>query len=49
VRREARETLTFVGRQAARHLIPLLKDLDAEIRWEAPKVLVFCLINKLNK
>jgi HEAT repeat protein len=39
VRREARETLTFVGRQAVRHWIPLLKGPDAEIRREAPKVL----------
>jgi hypothetical protein len=39
VRREARETLTFVGRQAVRHWIPLSKDPDAEIRWKAPKAL----------
>jgi len=39
VRREARQTLAFIGKQAVDCLIPLLKDPDDEVRWEAAKAL----------
>jgi len=39
VRREARQTLAFIGKPAVDCLIPLLKDPDDEVRWEAAKVL----------
>jgi HEAT repeat protein len=39
VRHKAREALTFIGKQAVRHLIPLLKDPDDDVRWEAAKAL----------
>ena len=39
VRREARQTLVFIGKWAVDSLIPLLKDSDDEVRWEAAKVL----------
>ena len=40
VRREARQTLVFIGKPAVDFLIPLLKDLDDDVRWEAAKALV---------
>ena len=39
VRREARQTLVFIGKWAVDSLIPLLKDSDDEVLWEAAKVL----------
>ncbi len=38
-RHEAREELVFMGKQAVDFLIPLLKDPDDEVRWEAAKAL----------
>lgn len=40
VRKEARETLTSMGKRVVRQLIPLLKDPDDNVRWEAAKALV---------
>ena len=37
VRQKAREALTSIGKQAVRHLIPLLKDPEDDVRWEAAK------------
>ena len=39
VRKEARETLTLIGKQAVRPLIPLLKDIEDDVRWGAAKAL----------
>ena len=39
MRQKARETLTVIGRQAVGHLIPLLKDPEDDVRWEAAKAL----------
>jgi HEAT repeats len=39
VRQKAREALTSIGKQAVRHLIPLLKDAEDDVRWEAAKAL----------
>ena len=39
VRHKARETLTLIGKQAVRQLIPLLKDPNDDVRWEAAKAL----------
>ena len=39
VRHKAREALMFIGKQAVRHLIPLLKDPEDDVRWEAAKAL----------
>jgi HEAT repeat protein len=39
VRQEARETLTLIGKQAVRPLIPLLKDMEDDVRWGAAKAL----------
>ncbi len=39
VRQEARRTLEFIGKQAVRQLIPLLKDPNDDVRWEAAKAL----------
>ncbi len=39
VRQKARETLTSMGKQAVRQLIPLLKDPKDDVRWEATKAL----------
>jgi HEAT repeat protein len=39
VRREARRTLEFIGKQAVLQLIPLLKDSNGDVRWEAAKAL----------
>ena len=39
VRHKAREALTLIGKQAVRQLIPLLKDLEDDVRWEAAKAL----------
>jgi HEAT repeat protein len=39
VRHKAREALTLIGKQAVRHLIPLLKDPEDDVRWEAAKAL----------
>ena len=39
VRHEARETLMVIGKQAVGHLIPLLKDPEDDVRWEAAKAL----------
>jgi HEAT repeat protein len=39
VRQEARETLTSIGKQAVGQLIPLLKDPEDDVRWEAAKAL----------
>jgi HEAT repeat protein len=39
VRQEAREKLTSIGKQAVGQLIPLLKDPEADVRWEAAKAL----------
>ena len=38
-RREARNTLVFIGRPSVDFLIPLLKDPDDDVRWEATKAL----------
>lgn len=39
VRREARNTLVFIGKPAGDFLIPLLKDPDDDVGWEAAKAL----------
>lgn len=39
VRREARHTLVFIGEPTVDLLIPLLKDPDDDVRWEAAKAL----------
>ena len=39
VRREAREALAFIGKPAVGLLVPLLKDPDDDVRWEAAKAL----------
>jgi HEAT repeat protein len=39
VRHKARETLTIIGKEAVRQLIPLLKDPEDDVRWEAAKAL----------
>jgi hypothetical protein len=39
VRHKAREILTSIGKQAVRQLIPLLKDPNDDVRWEAAKAL----------
>jgi HEAT repeat protein len=39
VRHEARRTLESIGKQAVGHLIPLLKDSEDDVRWEAAKAL----------
>ena len=39
VRQKAREALTSIGKQAVRHLIPLLKDPEDDVRWGAAKAL----------
>jgi HEAT repeat protein len=39
VRQEARQTLEFIGRPAVDFLIPLLKDPNDDVRWEAAKAL----------
>ena len=39
VRHKAREALTLIGRQAVGQLIPLLKDVEDDVRWEAAKAL----------
>ncbi len=39
VRKKARETLTSMGKRVVRQLIPLLKDPDDNVRWEATKAL----------
>ena len=39
VRHKARQTLTSIGKQAVRPLIPLLKDPNDDVRWEAAKAL----------
>ncbi len=39
VRQEARRGLEFIGKQAACHIIPLLKDPEEDVRWEAAKAL----------
>jgi HEAT repeat protein len=39
VRHEARERLTFIGKRAVGQLIPLLKDPEDDVRWEAAKAL----------
>ncbi len=39
VRREARLALVFIGKPAVDLLIPLLKDPDDDVRWEAAKAL----------
>jgi HEAT repeat protein len=38
-RHKAREILTSIGKQAVRQLIPLLKDPNDDVRWEAAKAL----------
>jgi HEAT repeat protein len=38
-RREARIELVFMGKPAVDFLIPMLKDLDDDVRWEAVKAL----------
>jgi HEAT repeat protein len=39
VRHKARQTLASIGKQAVRQLIPLLKDPNDDVRWEAAKAL----------
>ena len=39
MRHKARETLMSIGKQAVGHLIPLLKDPEDDVRWEAAKAL----------
>jgi len=39
VHQKARETLTLIGKQTVDHLIPLLKDPEDDVRWEAAKAL----------
>lgn len=39
VRREARQALVFIGKLSVDFLIPLLKDPDDDVRWEAAKAL----------
>jgi HEAT repeat protein len=39
VRLKAREALTSMGKRAVRQLIPLLKDPEDDVRWEAAKAL----------
>jgi HEAT repeat protein len=39
VRQEARETLTLIGKKAVRPLIPLLKNMEDDVRWGAAKAL----------
>jgi hypothetical protein len=39
VRQEARQTLEFIGKPAVDFLIPLLKDRNDDVRWEAAKAL----------
>jgi HEAT repeats len=39
VRQEARRTLGLIGKQVVGHLIPLLKDPEDDVRWEAAKAL----------
>jgi HEAT repeat protein len=38
-RREARKALVFIGKPAADFLIPMLKDPDDDVRWEAVKAM----------
>ncbi len=39
VRQQARRTLEFIGKQAVRQLILLLRDPNDDVRWEAAKAL----------
>jgi HEAT repeat protein len=39
IRREARETLTFIGKPAVDFLLPLLQEPGDDVRWEATKAL----------
>jgi HEAT repeat protein len=39
VRQEVRQKLVFIGKQAVPQLIPLLKEPEDDVRWEAKKAL----------